>query len=512
RLFSPVLTSVRLSCLTMARHYTREGRPLAAILHLHLATQEGGYQMGIREDWRLGAELFRRQGALDLAEQTYGQMLMIDPCDVTALRGLADVLADKGYLRAALVCLEGACDIDPNDPPTRDALDALRRRFDDPEHHDRSLDLSAPDPHWLRYAMNAEQERPVYDDVIRLADEIPDDPIVQLSAAVFLGKSARDMDARSTREIAEKDRRLEDALTRVDRVVARLSRYTYAWARKCWLLAAAGKRDLAWDTLRRAQGLQLGDALTWHRLGLTLLGEDHVDLAIEAFRTATIASPGFYESHNNIGLLLVRRQTRPETPDEREQRYREAAKHFEKALSLPESRRAGAHNGLGFALLNLGRVDEAIPQFKRAIALDAKRATAYYFLAQACESQSDYFECVRVLSMGLKGVPKSPLLRTYLSMMLSSAPEPGVLDGKRALELARSVVAETEQPTARMYDLLAAAYAQDGQFAKAISTADEAIRAARAEKDENFAQGVRERQRLYRAGIPFRLSRGAPMP
>jgi hypothetical protein len=65
--------------------------------------------------------------------------------------------------------------------------------------------------------------------------------------------------------------------------------------------------------------------------------------------------------------------------------------------------------------------------------------------------------------------------------------------------------------SARSLDVLAAAYAESGRFPEAAATAKRAL-ALVPPADTAFAQAVRDRIRLYEAGVAFREPGRTPTP
>ena len=57
-----------------------------------------------------------------------------------------------------------------------------------------------------------------------------------------------------------------------------------------------------------------------------------------------------------------------------------------------------------------------------------------------------------------------------------------------------------------MLNTLAAAYAEVGQFDKAVKTAEKAMQLARAAKNEKLAKDIQSRLKLYKAKRRFRSS------
>jgi uncharacterized protein with LGFP repeats len=59
-----------------------------------------------------------------------------------------------------------------------------------------------------------------------------------------------------------------------------------------------------------------------------------------------------------------------------------------------------------------------------------------------------------------------------------------------------------------LFDVLAAAYAESGQFTEAVAAAQKALTLAIAQANQPLADAIRTRLSLYQAGSPFRDSAG----
>ncbi len=77
-------------------------------------------------------------------------------------------------------------------------------------------------------------------------------------------------------------------------------------------------------------------------------------------------------------------------------------------------------------------------------------------------------------------------------------------DGAAAVNYAETAVAATNRKNSNFLDTLAAAYAETGQFEKAVATEQEALALAKTgQARQNFA----ERLKLFQANTPYRDSR-----
>ena len=98
--------------------------------------------------------------------------------------------------------------------------------------------------------------------------------------------------------------------------------------------------------------------------------------------------------------------------------------------------------------------------------------------------------------------PDSAVGQNGLAWLLSTAPDDKVRDGKRALEAAKKACELTDHKNGGYLDTLAAAYAEVGQFDKAVEWQEKALKAGDIPiKDLDAA---RQRLELYKAKKPYR--------
>ena len=97
--------------------------------------------------------------------------------------------------------------------------------------------------------------------------------------------------------------------------------------------------------------------------------------------------------------------------------------------------------------------------------------------------------------------PEAPAGLNGLAWLLATCPDPGVRDGKRAVELAKEACKSALGKKGNELDTLAAAYAETGQFEEAVRQQEMAL------DDPEFtklaADGARKRLELYRQGKPY---------
>src|SRR5207249_1914 len=140
--------------------------------------------------------------------------------------------------------------------------------------------------------------------------------------------------------------------------------------------------------------------------------------------------------------------------------------------------------------------------YTEAIRLDPKRAPAYAGRGHAWYRKGEYAKAVEDYERALKLDPKNPLRLDTLAWVLATCPDDDVRDGERAVKLATRACELTRWQDGNCLDTLAAAYAEAGDFDKAVEYEKKAL------EDEEFAAangpGARARLRLYQRKKPFR--------
>ena len=124
----------------------------------------------------------------------------------------------------------------------------------------------------------------------------------------------------------------------------------------------------------------------------------------------------------------------------------------------------------------------------------------------AYSAKSDYERAVRDYNKVIKLDPDSAWVCNNLAWILATCPEPRIRDGAEAVRLAERGCGLTDNRAPELLDTLAAAYAELGQFDRAVKTAEKAIQLVLAPGKEKLAKDIESRLKLYKAKRPFRTS------
>lgn len=239
---------------------------------------------------------------------------------------------------------------------------------------------------------------------------------------------------------------LEDALSFSPSYAQRL--------RASSLFRQAGKIPEAVEVLERAIASEPDPSDAYYQQGELLQQQGSLDQAASRYRQALELDPHSAVAHNSLGSVLGSQGS-----------FEEALTHFQRALEL-NSGYPEARSNMGLALQRLGRLDEARLQFEQA--LEAK--------------------------------PDWPVAQNALARILATHPDASRRNPEEAVRLADRAAELTGYENPVILDTLAVAYASAGQFEKATSVAEEAVRLA---SDAALAEQIRSRLNLYRERKPY---------
>ena len=271
------------------------------------------------------------------------------------------------------------------------------------------------------------------------------------------------------------------------------------------------------------------DDISYLRTGLSNARRGHYELAIEAYRKVLELNPENKGVHDALGVSLLHLG-----------RLEEARDAFLKAIEVEPS--TSAYCNLGSTLAQLGQLEEAVKRFRQAVEKDPKFSLARYQLGTALlqlgateEGKAHLVEAVQLapddilarydlagvlLQEGKFGevvdhyqhiVKQQP---NYLPALLglaslrATSTDATIRSGDEAVTMAAESCELTGRREAQPLDVLGMAYAEAGRFSEATSAARDALKIARAAKDEVLAKAIEERLDLYLQHRPFRRSFG----
>jgi tetratricopeptide (TPR) repeat protein len=265
------------------------------------------------------------------------------------------------------------------------------------------------------------------------------------------------------------------------------------------LLAKQGKTAEAVQHLREALRLDPNLAPAHTSLGMALEELGRADQAHGHYAEALRLAPGDTTARGKLALLLLRRGS-----------YDQAVHHYRQLLQAQPDRVDALYN-ISFALVSLSQYGQAATYLARAVQ-QKPTPQGHHDLAALLSRQGRSRTAIAHYRQALRMQPGWPPAEAGLAWELATAAEGELRDPAEAVKLAASACQQTGHKNARFLDILAAALAAEGQFARAVDTAEEAIPLAPAATNERLAKQLQERIALYRAHKPYRQGRTATAP
>ncbi len=188
--------------------------------------------------------------------------------------------------------------------------------------------------------------------------------------------------------------------------------------------------------------------------------------------------------------------------------YDKAIAAYNRALQL-DPKSSPDYDGRGLAWFAKGEYDKALTDFNRAIRLE-KQFNYYNNRGSAWYAKHDYGKAVADFNQAIRLDPNDPHAYSWLGWLQATCPDQQYRNGRTALKNANRAAELTGGKTP-CCSLLAAAYAETGDFDKARQWISKAIGLA---KDEKIKKVLRSQLELYkkyqpcREADPFHSGRG----
>jgi protein O-mannosyl-transferase len=310
------------------------------------------------------------------------------------------------------------------------------------------------------------------------------------------------------------------------------------WGRRALAVAAAlvltacialtGRELSYWQDSERifAHALEVAPAnyIALDNYGRALLRQQKLSEATQAFSAAVALRPDLDASRCGLGTALHELgrydeaaeqfvQVLKAQPDNfialvqlglvrgRQGKWEEAAGLLSHALRIrPED--AGAHNNLGGVLLLQGKYVEAARQFEATVRLKGDHIGGLNNLALACKKLGRLDEAIAHYRAALRLQPESVQTLNGLAWTLAACPDARFRNGPEAVALATRACELVRYTNPMALMTLAAAYGETGQFAEAVSFAEQAREIAKGASPA-LAERLSEMLDAFRAGRAY---------
>ncbi len=175
----------------------------------------------------------------------------------------------------------------------------------------------------------------------------------------------------------------------------------------------------------------------------------------------------------------------------------DAITHYRQALALRDGN-AAAHYGLAIALSRQRKIDEAIAHWQRSLEIQPDSTDARNYLGAALAGIGRTREAIEQWQQTLAFDPDNGNAANNLGWILATSADPALRDGAKAVAYAKRATDLPGGDNPLVYRTLAAAYAENGQFAEAISAAEHAKQLAQAARNSALVSELDRCLELFR--------------
>jgi tetratricopeptide (TPR) repeat protein len=290
--------------------------------------------------------------------------------------------------------------------------------------------------------------------------------------------------------------RIIDACQQVtaDQSTREISRYANdlaSWAlnRRGQLRAEAGREEQALSDFDAAIQADAGRWRAIHNRGVLLAGNGEFEKAFEDFTRTIDLNPQFAKAYSNRAALFVVAGN-----------FQSATEDYTQAINM-DPKLTVAHRGLGRTCHLDGQLDAALRHYNHAVRLAPNDAYAIASRADVLTDLGRYAEAAADYDRAIQVDPNSSQAHSGSAWLLATCPDDAIRNPSLALERAQSALSLSNGQDAASFDTLAAAQANNGDFAGAIESVEQAVQLADPSEKEIYQQ----RLSLYQQEQPFRL-------
>jgi len=210
------------------------------------------------------------------------------------------------------------------------------------------------------------------------------------------------------------------------------------------------------------------------------------------FKHALAATTNNDVAENNLGIVFLRQG-----------KLDEAISLLQAAVALrPDN--SPAHENLAKALLQKGEVADALIHYQKLLELQPDNIEVHNIVGTVLIQQRRIREGVEEWQKVLAIQPDNGNAMSNLAWVFATSPDDSLRDGVKAVQLAQEALRISGRRIPLLFRTLAAAYAETGEFSKAIQTVQEGIELANSQGNSGLATELQDNIARYQEQRPLR--------
>jgi tetratricopeptide (TPR) repeat protein len=432
----------------------------------------------------LSGDFLISEGRLDAAEALFKKTLAIWPEYAGAYCGLGSVYLQRGKIPEAIEQYQNALKFDP---ALYEALINLSYCY---LKTDRLNDAIVQYQKVIEIKPDMPQARNNYA-VCLLRVGRTDDAIAQYEKAVELKPDSETYKCGLGNAFLQKGE-INKAMAQYEKALEIKPNFPQAHNFLAYCLFRAGRTGDAMAEYQKAIELDPQSATFRSDLGDALVQNGDMDGAITQYHEALALEPNSADIRKSLGDALFHKG-----------QLTEAIIEYQKAMEINPNL-AAAVNNLGFCYLQKGQVDDAIAQFEKVAQLQPNFAPVYANLGDAFRRKRAAGEAIANYEKAIELRPQFITVLQKLAWILATWPDASIRDGKKAVALAEQANQLAGGRDPEVLRTLAAAYAETGRYAEAVSMAKQALALATGKSDAALARQLQTEIGTYQNNAPCR--------
>ncbi len=190
--------------------------------------------------------------------------------------------------------------------------------------------------------------------------------------------------------------------------------------------------------------------------------------------------------------------------DRAEKGLSEESKHiFELGVTIPPLAQ-DAHFNLAVLASSAGDVREAVRHYERVLEVEPSYEKVVGELSKIYLANRRIADAIRVLDGAVRDAQDNVIMIISLAHILATCQDGRLRDGSKALGLARHACELTDRTNPAALMTLAAAFAETGDFEKAVAEAREALEIAEENQHESLKTTIQSHLEVFLKGRPYR--------
>jgi len=210
------------------------------------------------------------------------------------------------------------------------------------------------------------------------------------------------------------------------------------------------------------------------------------------FRQALTVTTNNDVAENNLSIVFMQQG-----------KLNEAISLLQAAVDLrPDN--SPAQENLAKALLQKGRIPEALAHYRKLVELQPDNFEVHNIVGTVLVQQHRIRDGIEEWQKVLAIQPDNGNAMSNLAWVFATSPDDSIRDAGKAVHLAQEAMRISNRRIPLLFRTLAAAYAEAGDFSKAIQTAQEGIEVANSQGNPNLATELQGNISLYQEQRPLR--------